>query len=408
MKLTGTDKIILKDLEFKDGTIEYDVEPLTEGFAGIYFHRTSNDETEYLYLRTARAGNPAAMDAIQYAPFTKGVLLWDLFDWFQGPAPIRNDEWNHVKLVVSGSQMIVFVNDMNTTVLEIPQLEGNTPSGRIAFDGKCIVANVIIKPGAVDGLPSRPGFDPTHRDPRYIRTWQVSKPLELPMGKELYEADFPNNTTKWLTFVAERRGLINLSREFGGGNRRYAWLRTKINARVAKTLQLSLGFSDDVWVYVNRQPVFVDKNNYRSPAMRKRPNGRISVDNATFGIPLKEGDNELLIGLANDFYGWAIIAQLEDVEGLTLSIDFPKPIAPPDDLSKYTGTYKSSEFPDIIFTIENNTLMGRNPEQPAIALEYFDTDKFSYAPAGIIVEFVLSENRIILREGGKESTFVKQ
>ncbi|MGC3944438.1 MAG: DUF1080 domain-containing protein [Chryseolinea sp.] len=409
MKIIGKERILLKDYTFADGTIEYDVEPLSEGFAGIYFHMADNNETEYLYLRTARAGNPVAMDAIQYAPYNKGVLLWDMYYWFQGPAKIKKNDWNHIKIIVSGAQMIVYVNDVNTTTLEIPRLEGNQQSGRIAFDGKCVVANVVIKPGATEGLSSREGFDPTHHDPRYLRSWQVSKPAELPRGKELIDADFPTNATEWLTFNAERRGMINLTREYGAStNRRYVWLRTKVHAPVAKKVQMSLGFSDDVWVYINRAPVFVDRNDYRSAAMRKNPDGRISIDNAHIEIPLKEGDNELLIGLANDFYGWGIIALLEDMEGLTISSEFPKPPDTPKDLTKYTGTYKSPELPDIIFTAENNLLVGKNPGLPSIVLEYFDTDKFRYTPGDLVVEFHLNENKFILRQGGRESTFTKQ
>lgn len=408
MKISGKERILLRDYAFTDGTIEYDVEPLSEGFAGIYFHMANNDETEYLYLRTARAGNPVAMDAIQYAPYNKGVLLWDMYYWFQGPAKIKKDDWNHIKIIVSGAQMIVYVNDLNTTTLEIPRLEGNQQTGRIAFDGRCAVANVVIRPGVTEGLSTRAGFDPTHHDPRYIRSWQVSKPSELPRGKELFDADFPTHATEWLTFNAERRGMINLSREYGNSsNRRYVWMRTRIHSPSEKKITMSLGFSDDVWVYANRSPVFADKNDYRS-AMRKKPDGRLSTENAHFEIPLKEGDNELLIGLANDFFGWGIIALLEDVEGLTISSDFPKPPDPPKDLTKYTGTYKSPQFPDIILTAENNVLMGKNPGSPSIALEYFDTDKFRYLPGNIVVEFHLDEHKFILIEGGKESTFVKQ
>lgn len=375
----------------------------------MYFRMADNNETEYVYLRTSRAGNPVAMDAVQYAPYNKGVLLWDMFYWFQGPANIRKNDWNHVKLVISGAQMIVYVNDVNTSTLEIPQLEGNTQTGSIAFDGKCIVANVVIKEGAVENLSPRAGFDPTHHDPRYIRTWQVSKPQDLARGRALYDADFPTHTTEWLSFNAERRGMINLTRAFGASHtRRYVWMRAKINAAAARKVNLSLGFSDDVWVFVNRAPAFVDQNDYRFPAMRKKPDGRISPDNARIEIPLKEGDNEVLIGVANDFYGWGIIALLDDLEGLSTSADFPKPPDPPTDLSVYTGTYKSPEFPDIILTAEDGVLVGKNPGQPPIALEYFDKDKFRYTPADIVVEFHLTDKQFILKQGGKESIFTRQ
>jgi hypothetical protein len=52
--------------------------------------------------------------------------------------------------------------------------------------------------------------------------------------------------------------------------------------------------------------------------MLKSPNGRISLDNCAFQIHLQKGENELLIGLANDFYGWGIMARLENIEGIEL------------------------------------------------------------------------------------------
>src|SRR5688572_17467599 len=91
--LSGSDKVILKDLNFSNGTIEFDLEPQSEGFAGVFFRMADTNETEYFYLRISRAGNPAAMDAVQYAAFTKGVNLWDLLDHYQGPANIKRNDW---------------------------------------------------------------------------------------------------------------------------------------------------------------------------------------------------------------------------------------------------------------------------------------------------------------------------
>jgi len=38
-----------------------------------------------------------------------GINLWDLSDEYQAGATIYQKGWNHVKLVVSGKQMRVFV-----------------------------------------------------------------------------------------------------------------------------------------------------------------------------------------------------------------------------------------------------------------------------------------------------------
>jgi hypothetical protein len=33
-------------------------------------------------------------------------------------------------------------------------------------------------------------------------------------------------------------------------------------------------------------------------------------------VPLKAGDNELLIGIANDFYGWGLVARLDNLDDI--------------------------------------------------------------------------------------------
>jgi len=46
--------------------------------------------------------------------------------------------------------------------------------------------------------------------------------------------------------------------------------------------------------------------------------GRCTIDNSSFNLPLKEGKNELLIGLANYFYGWGIIARFENMNDIKM------------------------------------------------------------------------------------------
>jgi len=36
-------------------------------------------------------------------------------------------------------------------------------------------------------------------------------------------------------------------------------------------------------------------------------------------VPLKAGDNEVAVALANNFYGWGLILRLENLDGITLA-----------------------------------------------------------------------------------------
>ena len=309
---------LLKDIEFEKGTIEFDVEVVEGPFVGINFRRKDAQEAERLYLRPYRAGNLMGGDAVQYAPIVKGVNLWDLFGAYQSNALIKKEGWNHIKMVISEQQMQVFVNDMQHAALEIPELCGNTSIGSISLDGNAIFANLTISPNATADLADKLVSDHTSHDPRYLRNWSHTIPVAFPEGRDIIFDDLPNESTKWQEILAERFGLVNLTRLYGSDKndeRRLVWLKTNIQSDRAQERKINLGFSDEVWVYINGQFLYIDKNYYAN-AVRKEPNGRCDISNASFPIPLQEGDNELLIGVSNFFFGWGIVARMDEVEGI--------------------------------------------------------------------------------------------
>lgn len=325
----ASNQVILKDFNFINGTIEFDTQPVDGSkfsFMSVYFRQQSPSETEIVYLRTQPDESQQRNSAIQYAPILRGINMWDIYDQFQGPAPIRNDDWNHFKLVISGLQMKVYLNNMERPVLFIPHLEGESRAGTIAFDGPGYFANLVVKPNETEGLSAEEGADLTNHDINYIRRWDVSASQFLESGRELIIKDLPTDTTKWKPILAERRGLINLTRVFGGienryggvqDKNRYVWLKTTIHSTKEQIARIQLGFSDEVYVFINRGLLYVDKNQYPQP-IRKYPDGRLDIANSAFDIPLKAGDNELIIGVSNYFYGWGIVARMQSMDGITV------------------------------------------------------------------------------------------
>ena len=309
----------VKDLKFSSGTIEYDV-AFTKNtfFTAVYFRYQDEENTEHVYLRTNGIGNPQANTSIQYATVIKGVNLWDLSGEYQSNAELFKDGYNHVKLVIHDQQLLAYVNDMETPALYIPHLDGEFQVGKIGFDGDVYLANIRVDGDAVGDLPPGSGFDPVHNDSRYLRRWQVTPPISMPEGREPSAAQLPTEETKWTPIVAERLGLINLSRRYGAtprGERRLTWLVTTITTETEQLRRLDFGFSDEVYIYLNGYALHLDKNLFGTPGM-KTPRGRLSVENSTIDLPLRTGDNEILIGVTNFFYGWGIVARLDDARGL--------------------------------------------------------------------------------------------
>ena len=148
------------------------------------------------------------------------------------------------------------------------------------------VAHLVVHPCDSGRTLTEPsgleGYDPTDNDPRYLRHWQVSQPDTIPPGIDFGKNLLPGKQTVWSPVQAERRGLINLTRLYGGNlprryegssPRRIVWLKTTLRADQEWNYKLNLGFTNDVWVFLNGKYLYIDKNYYDEPTM-KTPRGK--------------------------------------------------------------------------------------------------------------------------------------
>jgi hypothetical protein len=132
----------------------------------------------------------------------------------------------------------------------------------------------------------------------------------------------PEAAKSWKKIGAERNGLMNLSREYGlplRPGRAVAWLKTTIASDKIQNKTAAIGWTREVWVFVNGKPVFADKNLWEPASARKYPDGRCSPENGSFTLPLIPGDNEVAVALADDFFGWGLMLRLADLEGIHLA-----------------------------------------------------------------------------------------
>jgi hypothetical protein len=321
MRLNSGDAV-LKDITFSDGTIEFDVNTVGRGAPGIAFRQQDENNFELLYLRPDPAC-PAFWACIQYAPQTHGVLLWDLFPQYQTRAPLRENGWNHIKMIISGQRMSVFVNDATSPTLEVGRLEGDAMKGGLRLQGPGTFANFVITPDAVDGLSPEPARDPRDGDRGLVRNWRLSTFSALPDGKEPMYTEMPGASQEWKTISTERNGLVNLSRVYGRPvpepNRSIAWLKTTITSDGKQAKKVDIGWTRELWVFVNGKLVYADKNLFEVDGARKFPDARCSLENGSFTLPLETGDNEVAIAIANNFFGWGLMLHLADPEGVRLA-----------------------------------------------------------------------------------------
>jgi hypothetical protein len=249
-----------------------------------------------------------------------GFMPWDFYPEYQASAPVRETGWNHIMLVISGRRMNVYVNNEVSPSLRVGELEGDALAGGISFQGQARYANLVVNPNAVRRLSPHPASDPSAKIPGFIRYWRISSPYTLPAKHEVTLADMPPSSDLWTMIEAERGGAINVSRRYGSPvpvpGASIVWLKTAIQADRDQDQRASIGWLRAVWVFANGKLVFAGKNYYYPLDARRVPDGRLSLENGTFFLPLKEGANQIDVALANEFpqghshYGWGLILKL--------------------------------------------------------------------------------------------------
>ena len=318
--------VALKDMHFDNGTIEFDIKPVGEEMPGIRFHQKNGDTADMLYIRVS-PDCPASQDCLQYVPIIKSRVLWDVYPQYQASAPFRENEWNHIRLVISGRRMNVYVNGRTEPSLRVAHLEGDASTGTIAFEGTAYYANLTLAPGVTDGLDPKAPADPAAGDPRYLVQWQGTDPVSMGTTDHLSLSNMPSSGSRWSPVTADYGGLMNLSR-FHAPTPKQApaqviWLHTTVRSNREQMRHVAVGWLREIWVYANGKPVFSGKNLYNVKGGRKAPDGRLSLENDGFDLPLHKGANDIVVAIDGNTpdmrgrYGWGFIMRMDQVEGIT-------------------------------------------------------------------------------------------
>ena len=299
----------INDLAFTNGTIEYDVAfDQSRSFVDVHFRSLDQDNAEKVYIRPHQSGNP---DANQYTPVYNGLSAWQLYHHgFGSKVNYRFDDWNHVKIKVSGKQGQVFINDMNTPVITINEFLGPVNKGSISFGSSnknSCYTNIKVteeqNPLAIAETESKP------LPQGLIREWQVSQTFSKDVinGTELQATKVSPLT--WTSLEVDRHGMLNMARAEGVTDEKHtAFAKTIIRADKPMTKALELGFSDQATVFLNGKKIYQGDNTFRTRDYRYL--GTVGLFDTLY-LPLKQGENELMIAVSESFGGWGVTATLK-------------------------------------------------------------------------------------------------
>ncbi len=309
----------LKDFEFLNGTIEYDVY-LTErqGFPGVHFRAYSPGNHESFFMRPHLSGKP---DANQAVPVINGLTPWQLYfgPSYSFPYEYSYDRWTHVRLVVNGSKAQVFLD-----YAETPHLSWNLvhepQKGKIRFGGGYAAmhyADFTVDKSATELVD----FQPIVRKPieGLVAEWQVS---------DMFEETLLNDPNKIAALVSERewKGRIqveegtaaNIAREqvlYNGAPGNTVFAKIVIHSDEDQIKLFEFGYSDRVVAILNNEAIYKGTNKWRSRDYRYL--GTVGLFDGVY-LDLKKGENILLLAVSEDFGGWLVTGKFDDPSGIRI------------------------------------------------------------------------------------------
>ena len=307
-RFDGDDVIVAnEDVSLLNGTVQVDVALTGErSFPGVAF-RVRDQMYEAFFVRPHQAGNP---DAVQYTPVFNGVFGWQLYTgtgyWSAVALPI--DEWFTLRVSFAGDRAEAYLGKGDEPALVFGRLRSAVEAGGLG-----------ILPGGDGVYFARFAYDSAEPALRGAARLEEELPYGTVPGwwvSNLVAEGSPLGAARgWEFFAAEPTGLLNLARAHPLGNRlNTVFASTIIKAAAAGVRAMDLGFSDRAVVYLNGQPLFAGRDDYRARDYRFL--GSIGWWDTVY-LPLQEGDNELVVAVSETFGGWGVQARFRDASGLT-------------------------------------------------------------------------------------------
>jgi hypothetical protein len=308
----------LDGLDFQNGVIECDLySPSPKAYLGIAFRIGSLTNFECIYFQPHTSGK---RDAVQYDPIFNMSATWQLYNGesFQAVADIPTKKWFHVKIEVRGDFAKVYLHNNPVETLTV-KLKHDFSSGAVGVYSyhPAIFKNLkITKSGLMDTFNKKP--EANRINETYISSWLISEPYD----NYDFKIDKPflteNPGTGFREIETEENYLLNLNRHFTKSKAKNTVLaKVVIKSDKAQKKKFHFGYSDRIKVYLNSNAVFTGENNFRE-SENYEDRGYVSDEKETIELPLVKGENELILEIAEDKFGWGFIARFEDLEGIEI------------------------------------------------------------------------------------------
>lgn len=321
--------------EFREGVIEFDMAVVRgTAFAGVGWHMQDTDNFERFYLRTFLSGS---REATQYTPMIHDVSGWQIY---HGPnynqrVNFSRDAWIPFKIVVSGDQAEVWVQDVDASeplvFIDDLRLDRSEQGGAIALHVEPVPVSFGEVPVYFSNVRVTPRERPelvgqlaeAERQPEgRVRQWQVSSAFdlgELAEATRLPEGLEASLDLSWTPLDSEPTGLANLARVQGlARGKESVFAKVVVESDVERRVRLELGFSDELRLFHDGELVYWGSDRWHSRDITFQ--GVIGWYDGVV-LTLHPGKNELWALVSDEVEmraGWGLMAAFDSLEGLRI------------------------------------------------------------------------------------------
>ncbi len=304
-------KAFLRDVLVRDGILQVDFTAAKpRSFAGFIVRAQDDGSYEAPYVRLHKSTMP---DALQYNPEYNYESNWQLYAEHQNFANFDQYAWNTLRIEVRGSEMKVFLNDLEKPALEVDNLRRGTAAGYIGFYS---FIGAYFSNFSYELLDTNTAAKPTEpAAPGIITSWEIS---ENRLVSETALDSYPNaQEIKWTEVTAEPSGLLPINKyvkkskagSFERNEDEVVWVKHTFSGSNGATRKFYFDFSDNVEVFFNGKLIFSGKNSFRYKGLTHR--GDIRLEGQMLYLETKSGENEILCAVSDRANGWAILGKLE-------------------------------------------------------------------------------------------------
>jgi len=279
-------------------------------YPGVVFRKTVPGNFERIYFRPHLP--PVFQNVIQYVSIFNNIDSWQLYT---GPgntasADLPKKRWFRVRLDVVGFQASLFIDTLPDPVLVVSNLRHGIRPGTLELggpvDGSVLFANVLVTGHGAETVDT-----PRRKEllPGILSRWELSPVMKMAdVDIEQHPAAQGIGVDRWLPVACRDDGIVDISQHYAleGATPNVVFAKTTITSGEATGKLFSFGYSDIISVFLNGDLLFMGNSAYtsRDPSFQ----GIVGL-NDYINLPLKKGDNELMIALTESFGGWGFVFQ---------------------------------------------------------------------------------------------------